>query len=36
MSRTNDNNGFWRTLSEGFRVLTCRQWQAPWRRGKSC
>ena len=36
MNRTNERGGFFRELIESFRVLTRRQWQAPWREGRHC
>ncbi len=31
MNRTIETKTFWRSLLDSFRVLTRRQWQAPWR-----
>jgi len=31
MNRAIETKNFWRSLLDSFRVLTRRQWQAPWR-----
>lgn len=31
MNKVIETKSFWRTLIDSFRVLTRRQWQAPWR-----
>jgi hypothetical protein len=36
MTKTEQRQGFWRELMQGFSVLQRLQWQAPWKAQRTC